>query len=147
MSCPGGLADAVRGVAFAARALERQLSDATLAQYRVLALVADDPQRASALAERAALTRPTLTGVLDGLDARGWVTRHDVCGDRRGVHLSITPAGRAALDRAEGEAAEALADLLAELPERERPAVVRALTGLWAATESRRSRRAGPVAP
>ena len=53
------------------------------------------------LAERAAVSRPSLTGLLDGLEARGWVQRVGVEGDRRGVSLAVTPLGSAALKHAE----------------------------------------------
>lgn len=132
--------DAVRGLAFAARALERELGDMTLAQVRVLTLIATDPQRACALAERAAMARPTLTGLLDGLVAKGWVARDAVDGDRRGVRLTITAAGRHALRRAEAEAATALDALLDQLPPgADRAGVVSALAAVW-------QRRVGPVA-
>src|SRR5690349_15599754 len=84
-----------------ARVLERSLDDMTLAQFRVLALIASSPERANRLAERAAVSRPSLTGLLDGLETRGWVQRVTVEGDRRGVSLQVTAKGAAALKRAE----------------------------------------------
>jgi DNA-binding MarR family transcriptional regulator len=81
--------------------LERSLEDMTLPQFRVLALIAFSPERANRLAEKAAVSRPSLTGLLDGLEARGWVQRVDVEGDRRGVNLEVTTAGEAALKQAE----------------------------------------------
>ena len=47
------------------------------------------------------MSRPSLTGLLDGLEARGWVRRVEVDGDRRGVGLEVTAEGRAALRAAE----------------------------------------------
>ena len=67
------------------RILERSLTDMTLPQFRVLGLIARAPERANQLARQAAISRPSLTGVLDGLEARGWVRRREVDGDRRGV--------------------------------------------------------------
>ena len=81
--------------------LERSLDDMTLPQFRVLVLIASSPERANRLAERAAVSRPSLTGLLDGLEARGWVQRVTVEGDRRGVSLEVTGEGAAALGRAE----------------------------------------------
>ena len=84
-----------------ARVLERSLDDMTLPQFRVLMLIASSPERANRLAERAAVSRPSLTGLLDGLETRGWVQRVTVEGDRRGVSLEVTKAGASALERAE----------------------------------------------
>ena len=106
------LAAAARAVAFTARRLERCLGDMTLPQFRVLSLVASSPERANRVAERAAVSRPSLTGLLDGLEARGWVRRVDVVGDRRGVLLEVTTSGTTALSTAEAAMAEALDDLL-----------------------------------
>lgn len=131
------LTDAVLGVALAARALERQLGELTLAQLRILSLVDADPGRAGALADRAAMSRPTLSGLIDGLVNRGWVERHLVDGDRRGVTLRITPAGSVALARALDEAGQALAALLEEVPASGRQRVVDALGALRQAAHSR----------
>src|SRR4051812_18948591 len=81
---------AVHGVALAARSIERRLATMSLAQMRTLSLIARDPMRASELADGAALSRPTLSGLLDGLAAKGWIDRRSVESDRRGVSLAIT---------------------------------------------------------
>src|SRR5262245_64466880 len=81
-----GLA-AVRALAFGARVIERALDDMTLPQFRVLTLIASSPERASRVAEKAAVSRPSLTGLLDGLEARGWGRRVGVRGERRGGRL------------------------------------------------------------
>jgi DNA-binding MarR family transcriptional regulator len=131
MADPGPVAPellaAVRGVAIAARRIERELTGMSLGQMRILTLIERDPLRANALADRAALSRPTLTGLLDGLATRGWIDRHAVEGDRRGITLAITGAGRRALAQAHAEAATGLTDLLEDLPEPERRAAIAAL--------------------
>ncbi len=91
----------MRALALASRGLERAGGDLGLSQYRVLLLVASSPDRASRLAERAQVSRPSLTGVLDGLEAMGYLHRVVVAGDRRGVSLELTDAGREALNAAE----------------------------------------------
>ena len=133
---------AVRGAAFAARTIERSLTSMTLAQLRILTLVARDPIRASALADHAALSKPTLTGVLEGLATKGWVDRCAVDGDRRGVTLAITASGRAALAVAEHESAAALEGLLSELPEHDRDGAVRSLAALAGVAQRRLARKA-----
>ena len=137
---------AVRGLAFAARRIERGLSALSLAQLRILTLVANDPVRASVLADGAALSRPTLTGVLEGLVTKGLVTRCAVDGDKRGVTLSITAEGRDALDHAVTESTAALAELLDDVPSDQRAATVAALAGLTSVAKQRLARRVdGPV--
>ena len=128
-----------RAVAYTARRLERALGDMTMPQFRVLALVASSTERASRLAERASVSRPSLTGLLDGLETRGWVRRVDVTGDRRGVLLEVTPAGATALAEAELAMAGALSDLLGDLAPSERS---RTVTGLIALSGALRSHQA-----
>jgi DNA-binding MarR family transcriptional regulator len=113
-----------------ARVLERALDDMTLPQFRVMALIASSPERANRLAERAAVSRPSLTGLLDGLEARGWVERVTVEGDRRGVSLELTRAGAAALKQAERAMMTELADVLGSASASERAAVVEGLGAL-----------------
>ncbi len=98
--------DAARTLAIASRVVEKSLGDMapdpmTLPQLRILSLIARAPERASRLASQSDVSRPTLTGVLDGLVARGWVERTEVEGDRRGVELEATSTGRAALEGAQ----------------------------------------------
>lgn len=121
---------AARAVAFTARSLERAagVSELTLAQYRVLALLAAGDERASLLANRLAVAKPTITAVVDGLVDRGLVTREAVAGDRRSLRVCLTPAGEAALRGAEQAMAEALDDLLGFADDR--AALLTALTAL-----------------
>src|SRR3954452_9310803 len=105
-------ADSVRTLAIVSRILERSLPDITLPQFRILGLIARAPERANHLARQAAISRPSLTGLLDGLEARGWVRRREVDGDRRGVTLEVTAAGRTALEAAHDCVQDRLAELL-----------------------------------
>jgi DNA-binding MarR family transcriptional regulator len=103
---------AVRALARASRVLERASSDLSLAHYRVLAAVASGEQRASRVAARLALGRPTISAAVDSLGQRGLLDRVDVEGDGRGVALSVTVAGRRVLARTEAEMAARLGDLV-----------------------------------
>src|SRR6516225_10649230 len=100
-----GLVRAGRALALAARSLERAAGavDLTLAQYRVLALIAAGDERSSLLADRLAVAKPTITAVVDGLVDRGMVAREAVAGDRRSIRLTLTKQGAAALRAAEKE--------------------------------------------
>src|SRR6516165_4634036 len=77
--------------------------DLTLSQYRALSLLADGKEAASALAEKLAVSRPSVTGVIDGLVARDLVERHHEAGDRRRIGLHLTDEGRRVLAAADRE--------------------------------------------
>ena len=113
----------------ASRVLERSLTDMTLPQFRVLSVIASSPERANRIAEKAAMSRPSLTGLLDGLEARGWVQRVDVEGDRRGVSLEVTTAGSAALRTAEKAMTAELEHVLRSSPD-DRATVIDGLAAL-----------------
>ena len=98
--------------------------DLTLAQYRVLGILGDGREAASALAHKLAVSRPSVTGVVDGLVARGLVRRDHGEYDRRRVDLDLTDAGRLLLraaDAAVDTHLPRIQELLAAL-EREMPA-------------------------
>lgn len=96
------------------RALEHTPdAELTLPQYRVLGRLSVGDERASLLARRLAVSKPTMTALIDSLVERGYVTRESASGDRRVVTLSITAAGRAAFDRT-GAALRAMFDDIVE---------------------------------
>lgn len=109
----------MRALALAARKLERATGDLTLAQFRVLALVAAGDERASLVAERLAVARPTITAVVDGLVERGCLIREAVAGDRRSLRLVVTDAGREALATAEQSMCDAIDVVLADARDRD----------------------------
>jgi MarR family transcriptional regulator, organic hydroperoxide resistance regulator len=79
--------------------LAAQLADLGLtgSEINVLANLADGRSRSVSELGRAAGTRPTtLTSVLDRLERRGHITRSPRLGDRRGVLIELTSAGRQA---------------------------------------------------
>jgi long-chain acyl-CoA synthetase len=117
-------------IARLARQLELALDsvDLSLSQYRVLSFLAEGGEAASALADKLAVSRPSVTGVVDGLVARGLVQRAEDPADRRRVKHDLTPAGRALIAAADGEVERRLTDILAHRPERS----TAALTGLAA---------------
>jgi DNA-binding MarR family transcriptional regulator len=103
---------AVRILARLARLLEHACRDLTLPQYRLLAMVSSGDERASHLAGRLALAKPTVTAAVDGLVERGLLARSEVAADRRVVRLTLTAAGHEALAGTEAAMAEQLARLL-----------------------------------
>lgn len=105
----------MRALALAGRALERAAAraDISLAQYRVLALVATGDERATAVARHLDLAKPTVTAVVDGLVARGLMVRGEVAGDRRASRLILTPAGEDARRQVEAAMEAVLVRILA----------------------------------
>jgi MarR family transcriptional regulator, organic hydroperoxide resistance regulator len=82
--------------------------DLPAADINVLANLADGAGRTVGALAAATATRPsTLTSLLDRLTRRGFVVRETDPADRRSFVVLLTPAGRAAAERA----AAAIADL------------------------------------
>jgi DNA-binding MarR family transcriptional regulator len=86
------------------------------ARGRVLwALQESGPVVMRALSQRLGISPRTVTGLIDALEADGWVTRSPHPDDRRATIISITPASQAALttlrDSYEGLAHDLLADI------------------------------------
>ena len=124
---------AIRALARMARQLERSSEDLNLAHYRVLAAVADGDERASRVAARLALGKPTVSAAVESLTKRGLLSREDAAEDRRAATLSLTPAGEAALAEVEGEMLTRLDDLCSRTPDPD--AVLEALARLGEALD------------
>lgn len=92
-----------RSLARLSRILEQaaSASGVSLAQYRVLVLVNDEPHRASALAAKVDVQRATLSTIVAGLERSGLLERASVAHDGRGVQLQLTASGRTTLRRVE----------------------------------------------
>jgi long-chain acyl-CoA synthetase len=114
-------AKAGRTVALLAKVVELALTDVDLSlpQYRVLAHLNEGDVAASALAGRLAVSRPSITAVVDGLVARGLVERGGDDSDRRRVTHALTPQGRRAVAEADRAIARKLGTLVSRLGERD----------------------------
>ncbi|MBC3839305.1 winged helix-turn-helix transcriptional regulator [Streptacidiphilus sp. 4-A2] len=108
---------AVRALARVSRVVERASADLSLAHYRVLSAVASGDQRASRLAERLALGKPTISAAVDALCKRGLLLRAGVAEDQRGVALSLTEQGQHMLDEVEAEMIARITELCARTPD------------------------------
>ena len=75
----------MRALARASRLLERATDELSLGHYRVLAAVAAGEERASRVASRLALGKPTVSATVESLCERGLVARARVAGDQRVV--------------------------------------------------------------
>lgn len=104
---------AVRAVAIASRFLEQTCQERglSLPQYRLLLWMRRGPRRAGELAQRAAVRRPTITALVEGLVEHGWLHRAPVEGDRRGIRLELTESGARALTETEAALGSRLREL------------------------------------
>ena len=103
---------AIRALARVARLLERSSGDLNLAHYRVLSAIAEGSERASRVADRLTLGKPTVSAAVESLTKRGLITREDVAEDRRATTLALTPAGEEALAAVDQQMLGYLDDLL-----------------------------------
>jgi long-chain acyl-CoA synthetase len=130
-----------------ARQVEVGLSqvDLSLPQYRVLMFLDEGATVASKLADHLAVSRPTITAVVDGLVARGLVERTPRDDDRRRIGHALTPAGRQLLRQADHSVDARLRAIAAHLDDELQ--VREALGGLdcwrWALDSYREARRSG----
>ena len=108
---------AIRALARVARLLERSSGELNLAHYRVLSAIAEGDERASRVADRLTLGKPTVSAAVDSLTKRGLLLREDVADDRRATTLSLTPAGEDALAAVDREMLGYLDELLARTPD------------------------------
>lgn len=114
--------EAAYGAALLAKSVEIALQgvDLSPSQYRLLMFLAEAPSAATALAARLDVTRPSLTALVDGLVARGFVERLPDPDDRRRVTHEISDAGRKAVSSADEAIQERLTQLALSLSAAER---------------------------
>jgi len=79
----------------------------------LLVILAEGPHNLSELAEKHAVSLPTMSNSISTLVDRGWVTRSRAPEDRRRVQVQLTPEGRAALEAMEKAVEERLSRKLA----------------------------------
>jgi DNA-binding MarR family transcriptional regulator len=127
------------------RALERACGELSLAHYRVLAAVADGDERASRVAARLTLGKPTISASVDALCRRGLLIREPSDRDQRVVALRLTPAGRAMLAEAEAAMLVRLDAVLARTDDAR--AAVTALTRLGTGLDRLATDRIAGTAP
>jgi DNA-binding MarR family transcriptional regulator len=132
--------DAVRALARATRVLERASGELSLAHYRVLSAIASGDERASRVAERLAIGKPTVSAAVEALVQRGLLIRSAVDGDQRVAGLHLTVEGRALLARVETEMIRRIDDLCGRTPDPHR--LMESLVWLGAAIDDRQAQRA-----
>ncbi len=119
------------------------------ARGRVLwALRESGPVLMRGLSDALNVSPRTVTGLVDALEADGWVTRGPHPGDRRATIVSLTPAAEDVLARLDASYRALAADLVGDIPEADLArcrAVVRVLGDRLDAAVSRRIAEFGPA--
>jgi DNA-binding MarR family transcriptional regulator len=109
----------------------RRSPNLTVPQFRALAFV--DTNKGSSLLEVAnhmGLTPPSTCRLMDGLIARGMMTRQDNPNDRRRVKLTVTSSGQAILKASRMGTLVYLSDKLSGVTAGDRKVIVKAMKTL-----------------
>ncbi len=109
----------------------------------LLGTLADGPRRITELAETEALAQPTVTQLVDRLQARGLVERARSAEDGRVVLVTLSTAGRAQLAATRAQIRALLRELAAELSDEELSGLAAASETLGRLTETLRQRGGG----
>lgn len=130
-----------------ARQVELALAgvELSLPQYRLLFLLAEGKIAASALADRLAVSRPSVTAVVDGLVTRGLVERHQDPDDRRRVGHDLTASGHRLLEAADRAVEQRLGEITARAGDGARLAAFEELGAWRCALDAFRSARVAGV--
>ena len=86
--------------------------DLSLAQYRTLLYLMGGARRAGELAAANAVTKPTVSAMINSLREQGWVTDTIDPSDGRVTNVALTRAGRDRVERFEGELADRMEGLI-----------------------------------
>jgi DNA-binding MarR family transcriptional regulator len=104
---------AVRALARASRLVERASLDLSFADFRVMSAIDAGEERATRLADRLALGKPTVSASVESLSKRGLITKSKVEGDNRATALALSDEGRDLYERMMARMSRQL-ELLAE---------------------------------
>jgi DNA-binding MarR family transcriptional regulator len=101
-----------------------------MGQFRTLRHLARGGTTSADLAEHLAVTPPTISRLVDGLERKGLVQRVSLESDRRQVRLDLTDAGRAILREFQRKASKRIQHLVDQLTPAEQRLLERSLTSL-----------------
>jgi DNA-binding MarR family transcriptional regulator len=102
----------------------------------VLSTLSDGPRRITELAQTEALAQPTVTQLIDKLEARGLVARARSGEDARVVMVEVMPAGTEVFEEVRAEIRGNMREALADLPDGELTELVHASQTLGALIET-----------
>ena len=109
----------------------RRPPDLTVPQFRTLAFVDRNKGTSlSAVANHMGLTLPSTSRLVDGLIARGMLTREDNPADRRRVKLGVTNHGLTILETSRRGTLTYLADKMASLSTEDTEVIVKAMKAM-----------------
>jgi DNA-binding MarR family transcriptional regulator len=121
-------------VAVATRSLGAAAENTTIAQYRMLVVLASrGPQRMVDLATALDVAPSTAGRMTDRLVRKQLVRRHRARSDRRSVMVSVTAAGRQVVDEATVRRRVLIEEILVQLPEDQQQAIATAFAAFAAA--------------
>lgn len=127
------LVEAVRAMSRLSRIVERASDELSFADYRVMSAIAEGEARASRLASRLLLGKPTISSTVDSLSRRGLIVKSTVEGDNRAVELTLSAEGAELFERMEARMVRQLELLVERTPDP--PVVVRSLVQLGTVIE------------
>ena len=104
--------------------------DTTMSQFRVLALLDEQPQTMSALARKRRVSMQAAGELVQVLVERGWVTRTADPDDRRQWLLELSELGRVQYQQVQARMIHGLIPLIEQLTDEEMSAVQHALPAL-----------------
>ena len=109
----------------------RRSPDLTVPQFRTLAFVdRNEGASLSAVANHMGLTLPSTSRLVDGLIARGMLTREDNPADRRRVKLGVTNHGLMILETSRRGTLTYLADKIASISAEDREVIAKAMKAM-----------------
>lgn len=112
-------------------------ADITMTQFKVLLTIyIDGPQSCSSLASALDLSLPTMTGILNRLNRRGYLKRERDTKDGRRVISGLSRKGREMIERLWIAGREQLSQILEGIPAEDLQALERALEIFTRAVES-----------
>lgn len=115
-----------------------QHAGATGQQLSAIAAISEfGKDRLHLLASHEGVSRPTMSRLVNTLEARGWVEKHSDKGDRRTPRLSVTDTGRTILVESCEERTQILMTLMSGLSDEEGVMLSNCLRKLSAAHRSR----------
>jgi DNA-binding MarR family transcriptional regulator len=110
------------------------------AQCVLLQTLLDGEWDVSGLAAHTRVTKGAMTRLVDGLEARGWVTRARAEDDGRRVVIGLTASGRKEAKRLGALTERSIATVFEQIPPAEREQVIHSIRVLRRAAEETRHR-------
>jgi DNA-binding MarR family transcriptional regulator len=146
---PGAVVESAAAALVAVWAHSRQAADTKVSSIQLQALLTLEPHRhinLATLSEALGALPSSTSRLCDRLEATGWVHRSTSQDDRRELTISLTASGRALLAELRARRREDLAQVMDEMPQAARAALILGLRAFTAAAdrvEASRSNHSG----